>query len=61
MLGVAEEVDVDEFANLEVVRCDVLDDLGKVLGYVPAFRDKLRGGGVYVRWEGRVSVVYAPQ
>jgi hypothetical protein len=29
--GVAEEVDVHEFADFEVGRSDVLDDLGKVL------------------------------
>ena len=30
LLCVAEEVDVDELADLEVLRGDVLDDLGKI-------------------------------
>lgn len=39
----SNEIDVDEFADLEVGRGDVEDDLGKELGDVATFGDKLRG------------------
>ena len=44
-LGVAQEVDVHELADFEVVRGDVLDDLGEVLGDVAALGDELDRGG----------------
>ena len=43
--GVAEEEDVDEFADLEVGGCDVLDDVGEEVGDVSALGDELLPGG----------------
>ena len=41
----AEEEDVDEFADLEVGGCDVLDDVGEEVGDVSALGDELLPGG----------------
>lgn len=31
MLGVAQEIDIDKLSDLEVLRSNVLDDLGEVV------------------------------
>lgn len=41
LFRIFQEVDVHELPDLEVMGCDVLDDLSKVLGDVAAFRDEL--------------------
>lgn len=44
VFGIAQEIDVDQLPYLKVLRGDVLDYLGEVVGYVSAFGYELRGG-----------------
>ena len=41
LLGISEQVDVHQLADLEVLGCNVFDDLGKVFGHIPTFGDQL--------------------
>ena len=41
MLGMLEEVDVDELADFEIMGGDILDHLSKELGDIATFRDEL--------------------
>jgi hypothetical protein len=59
MLRVTQQVDVDQFADLEILGCHILDNLREVLGDIASFGDELRKCSVGRR--GEVAVSYRDQ
>lgn len=41
MFGITQEVDIDKLSDFEVLRGNVLDDLGEVVGDIATFGNEL--------------------